>query len=419
MRVKITKLKNLAERQKKLVSNFTHLSVLYSLNLIIPLLLYPYLIKVLGKETYGLVIFAQSIISYFVLLVGFGFNLSATREVSIHRDNKEKLDEIVSCVFIIMGILFVISLAILCFLIFFIPHLFLHKTLLLITMFSCLNEILFPVWYFQGTEKMKNWTQITLISRLIFLVLILIFVKVESDYLKVPLIQNIGYLFSGIFSIYIIFYKDRLTFSWQPWSVLRKFTTNSIPIFFSNISGNIISNTNKVLIGSFLGLAQVSLYDLAEKFLLVLKIPQIIITQGVFPKISIEKNISIVKKLFMISFVFNILFVIGVFCFANYVVVQFIGETMISATPIIKTMSVAILFSSVNSVLGTQVLIAFGHIREYRKAIVLTYLSFFAQIGILWGIDSITLINLARSIVSIELLTSLYMLYFCRKLIYK
>ena len=92
---------------------------------------------------------------------------------------------------------------------------------------------------------------------------------------------------------------------------------------------------------------------------------------------------------------------------------------MISATPVIKTMSVAILFSSVNSVLGTQVLIAFGHIGEYRKAIVLIYLSFFAQIGILWSIDSITLINLARSIVSIELLTSLYMLYFCRKLIFK
>ena len=419
MRDKIIRLKNLAERQKRLVSNFTNLSILYSLNLVIPLLLYPYLIKVLGKETYGLVIFAQSIISYFVLIVGFGFNISATREVSIYRDNKEKLNEIVSCVFIIMGFLFIISFAILCFLIFFIPNLFLHRTLLLITMFSCLNEILFPVWYFQGIEKMKNWTQITLLNRLMFLLLIFIFVKNETDYLKVPFIQNIGYLFSGIFSVYIIFYKHKLTFSWQTASIVRKFAINSIPIFFSNISGNVISNTNKVLIGSFLGLSQVSFYDLAEKFLLLLKIPQIIITQGVFPKISIEKNISIVKKLFVVSFVSNIVFLIGVFCFADYVVVKFIGENMISATPVIKTMCVAILFSSVNSVLGTQVLIAFGYIREYRKAIVLTYLSFFAQIGILWSMDSVSLINLARSIVSIELLTSLYMYYYCRKLIFK
>lgn len=418
MKDKIVRLRGLFERQRKLASNLTNLSILYSLNLVIPILLYPYLIRVLGKETYGLVIFAQSIVSYFVLIVGFGFNLSATREVSIHRHNKEKLNEIVSCVFIIMGILFITSFVILCFLIFFIPSLFLHRTLLLITMFACLNEIFFPVWYFQGTEKMKNWTQITLISRLIFLLLIFLLVKKESDYLMVPLIQNLGYVFSGSLAMYILFYKDNLVFSWQPFSVIRKFAVDTIPIFFSNISGNVISNTNKVLIGSSLGLSHVSLYDLAEKFLLLLKIPQVIITQSVFPKISIEKNTSIVKKLFLLSFASNILFIIGVFCFADYIIIGFFGENMIAAAPVIKTMCVAILFSSINNVLGTQLLIAFGYIHEYRKAIVLTYVSFFAQIGILWGIDSISLINFARSIVSIELLTSLYMYYYCRKLVF-
>ena len=64
--------------------------------MLIPLLSYPYLIRVLGKETYGIIIFAQAIVGYFVILIGFGFNISATKEISINRDDKKKVSEIVS-----------------------------------------------------------------------------------------------------------------------------------------------------------------------------------------------------------------------------------------------------------------------------------------------------------------------------------
>ena len=81
-----------------LIRNFSYLSLLQVFNLILPLIVYPYLIRVLGKETYGLVVFAQSLVFYLVILVGFGFNISATKEVSIHRNDSKKLGEIVSSV---------------------------------------------------------------------------------------------------------------------------------------------------------------------------------------------------------------------------------------------------------------------------------------------------------------------------------
>ena len=199
-------------RDKSLLHNFSYLSVLYAFNLLIPLFTYPYLIRVLGKETYGLVIYAQAIINYFAILVSFGFNISATKEISIHRENKEKLSEIVSSVLIIKAYLFIISFVSLAIFLFFIPQSKGNETLFLLSMTACLNEVLFPIWYFQGIEKMKYWTQITVVSRLIFLIFIFLLIHSPNDYLYVPIIYGIGYLISGSMSLYIIFYKHKIKF---------------------------------------------------------------------------------------------------------------------------------------------------------------------------------------------------------------
>jgi PST family polysaccharide transporter len=69
----------------------------------------PYLVRVLGVEKFGLVAFAQSFIMFFNILVDFGFSLSATREISVNRDNQEKITEIYSSVMIIKFVLIILS----------------------------------------------------------------------------------------------------------------------------------------------------------------------------------------------------------------------------------------------------------------------------------------------------------------------
>ncbi len=116
----INKIKNIAntEDKKRLASNFFSLSVLQIFSYILPLLTLPYLLRVLGVETFGLVSFAAAFIIFFNILVDYGFNLSATREISIHRENKEKITEIYSSVLAIKFMLIFVSLIILSFIVF-------------------------------------------------------------------------------------------------------------------------------------------------------------------------------------------------------------------------------------------------------------------------------------------------------------
>ena len=173
--------------------------------MVLPLITLPYLVRVLGVEVFGLVNFALSIIMYFNILVSFGFELSATREISIHRDNNHKVQEIFWSVMFIKTALLFISFFVLSILLFYIDTLSEYKTLYYTTFGIVVGNVLFPSWFFQGMERMKYITLVNVISSIIFTVLIFVLVRDRTDYIYVPLFKSLGTIVGGIYSLWLVF----------------------------------------------------------------------------------------------------------------------------------------------------------------------------------------------------------------------
>jgi len=191
--------------RKRLTENFLSLSILRALNYLLPLITLPYLVRVLGPEKFGLIAFAQAFIGYFIILTDYGFNLSATREISIHRDEKEKVSKIFNSVMAVKFLLGMLSFIILALILTFIPK-FGNDWLVYIFAFGMvLGNILFPVWFFQGMEKMKYITILNIVAKGIFTVCIFIFIRKMADYIYVPLINSMGFLAAGGLSLGTVF----------------------------------------------------------------------------------------------------------------------------------------------------------------------------------------------------------------------
>ncbi|NMD03315.1 MAG: oligosaccharide flippase family protein, partial [Bacteroidales bacterium] len=105
----IKRIQNVLVENKVVLVNFSFLGILQLTNLIIFIILIPYLYRILGKENYGLVVFAQTVALYFSIIVNYGFNVTATRDISVNRDNQIKRSEIISYVLAIKILFFVIS----------------------------------------------------------------------------------------------------------------------------------------------------------------------------------------------------------------------------------------------------------------------------------------------------------------------
>ncbi|MFT3844276.1 MAG: oligosaccharide flippase family protein [Lacibacter sp.] len=398
-----------------LVKNFSYLSVLQVLNILLPLIAYPYLIRVLGKDVWGLVVFAQAIAAYLVILVSFGFNVSATRFVSIYRNDSKKIDEVFSSVTIIKTTLFLLSLIIMILLILFLNQAKNQKLLFILSLWTCINELLFPVWYFQGIEKMRYITYVSVISKLISIVLIFLFIKHPGDYVLVPLFFLVGTIISGILSLKIILVNDRVKFSWQNYNTLKYYFTDSLTIFISIVAMSVFVNSNKVLIGFFMSMKEVAHYDLAEKIITFFKTPQTILSQTVFPKISKEKNTGFIKKILSGAFLFNFFLAAFLFVTTKYFVLFLGGTEMLPTVYIINILVVTIVLSSISNILGLQVLIPFGYKNEFTYTFVFSSFLYILFITATYLFSKINITNISVAVVLTEFSIVLFAYYYCRK----
>ncbi|WP_163400494.1 oligosaccharide flippase family protein [Flavobacterium fluviatile] len=413
---KILNIKTKILNNKSIVSNFSYLTLFQIFSILFPFFTYPYLLRVLGFDIYGKVIFAQAIATNICIFVNFGFNVSGTNNVATSQENSLKLSEIVSSIYSVKFVIWSFCLLIYFALIQIIPFLRADKWLYIVAFFISFNDLLFPIWFFQGIEKMKYITFINLGVRSLFVILVFIFVKNHKDYLVVPLLNAIGAFLGGIVALWVVVKIEKVKLMTQPISTLRKYLVDSFPLFVSSLSVQIYINGNKLLVGSFLGMTEVAIYDMGEKITSIIKIPIAMISQATFPKVSREKNIRFINRLMWSTLVFISFVYIVVFVLADFIVVLLSGTHNLATVDVVRILAFSSIPVVFNYFLGTHRLIPFGYKKTYLiNTIISSCFFLLGAFGII-GFDIISIHAIAYLDLLTEIVVCLVNLYSCYRL---
>lgn len=95
------KIKKYLDSYKVIFQNTFYLSIIEAIRLIMPFIALPYIITTIGATNYGIIIFSQTIVSYFSIVINWGLDVTSVREVSLSRGSLKKMSLIVSTVFTI------------------------------------------------------------------------------------------------------------------------------------------------------------------------------------------------------------------------------------------------------------------------------------------------------------------------------
>ena len=159
------------------IKDVFYLVALQGINYVMPLIVFPYLMITLGAEKFGYIGFSLSVIQYLMLIVDFGFNFTATKEIAIHKNNQTKIHEIFwATLYAKIGLL-VISFALLLVISFAIPRFQIYSsTLIAFSLMVAANTFSF-VWFFQGLSKIRIVSIVNIFSKLLILPLMFFFHK--------------------------------------------------------------------------------------------------------------------------------------------------------------------------------------------------------------------------------------------------
>lgn len=336
-------LKELVTNNKKIIENYFFMTILQILNSFFYLLIYPYLIRTLGGASYGLFVFATSISTYFIFFVNFGFDLPATKAVIENINDSEVLEDILSCVFTSKMYLFALSIFIFVCILFSIPILKENIELFLLCFAPVFSFIIFPQWYFQAIQKMKVVTYIQLGIKILSLPLIFLFIKDKDDLLLYSLIVSFSTIIGGLIAFLIVRFKDNLKIRFVNFSRVKPWFKDAFPFFLSTSAGVIKEQSITIIIGTFFGMKEVAIYDLASKIIIVPRTIFMSVNAAIFPKIINNIVRSTIKKIINIEIFVSLLVIFLILIFGDFVVNILGGNEMGEAYYLAVLLSVTVM----------------------------------------------------------------------------
>jgi PST family polysaccharide transporter len=362
--------------RRRLLNNIVSLYLLQGLNYIIPIAVLPYLVRVLGMETYGLVAVAQAFAQYFNILTDYGFNFSATRSIAQSKDEPGQISRIFCCVFLIKISLTAVGFLALGCVLLTVPRMRHDWTIYIYAFVGIVGNVLFPVWYFQGLERMRHISIITGATKTLSAVLLFVFVHHSRDGALAVAIQSLGMLLAGAIGFAVCTRSADIDLQWPCWQDLRTCSAEGWHLFVSTASLSLYTNTNVFLVGMLAGNVQAGYFSAADRLVRATNGLVAPITQAVFPYISSlapassEAALAFIARSLKLMSGLALLPVITIFVLARPIAVLCFGYAADGAIPVMRWIAPLPFLVAVTSVLGVLTMLTFGLDKQFSRILI-------------------------------------------------
>jgi PST family polysaccharide transporter len=357
----------------RLVDNLISLYLLQGLNYLLPMAVLPYLVRVLGMETYGLVAFSQAFAQYFIILTDYGFNFSATRFVAQHREDRRAVRAMFWQILVLKTGLMFLGLGILWGMVLAVPRVRHDTPYLLLAFIAVAGNVLFPQWYFQGIEKMRYISVFTGIAKIVSAALIFSLVHGPADGLRAVGILSSGTLLAGAMGACTTLRGIGLEFEWPSPDSLRATLWEGWHLFVASASVSLYTNTNVFLVGLLAGNVEAGYFSAAEKLIRAMAGAVGPITQAIYPRISAlvvssrAAGLALASKSLAWMTGSSLLLSLASFVLARPVAALLFGAAGSGSVPIIRWIAPLPFLIAISNVLGIQTMMTFGLDRQLSR----------------------------------------------------
>jgi O-antigen/teichoic acid export membrane protein len=378
-------------QKNSLFKNAVYKSLLSFVSIVVPLIVGPYIARVLDVNLYGIYNTVYSDFQIFLIFASFGVYTYGVREISKIRDDKKKVAKLFTNLFvvslisnIIVGIIFLVFALT--------TSTGITKSIYLLFLIQIVANIFYIEFVNEALENYKFITIKSIVVKLLYLAALLIFVKKPTDIIPYALIICITVFLNNFLSF--LYVRKKIPFDFKNVEIVKYISPLLLVVIITNIDA-LYGTLDMVILGKLVNGFSVTIYYIPYYIVGTLgSIPYSIINVGIprlsynyenLGKLEYEKTLKKITSS-LLFLIFPICF--GVFVLSKEVIWLYAGEKYIAAAPILALSCIFKIFISCQSVLTNLVLYIHG-----KEKIIVKYGLFF---GILNGISDIVLYYLGQ-----------------------
>lgn len=359
-----------------LAHNILYLFITQGINYLLPFLSLPFLFRVLGDDTYGIVATAYSYYIFLIIIIDFGFEYYSTRRVSQNSENQGELNRIVSLTYFSKIIILLVCLIATVFIVNLVQNFKNYASVFYYMMGIPIGTALFPMFLFQGMQKMKFVTIVTTITKCASFLPMFIFVRSASDVNIVSICYSCGYFLSAIISIVLLKSNFHISFVSVRFRDIIATIKGSSLFFLSRVSASSYCVGTTIILNIICGNVVSGYYDVATK--LVTFATNLInpVTQALYPYMSATNRTDVIKKFLKYGSIFGFLIFV-LFESTSYWIMKFVfGVTAPEAINTFRILTLALLFVMPSYLSGYPLLAARGYDKYVNITVILASVIF-------------------------------------------
>lgn len=394
----------------RLVKNTAALFVVQISTYAAPMLVLPYLSRILSTAHFGLIAFATSFNWYFMTLVEYGFNLTATRRIAIFRDDPEKISRIFSSVMAAKAFLTIIGFGLMLGTVLLTPKLRPDLKLFCLSFLLVIGDLLFPLWLFQGLQKLENLVWRDLGSKLLSLCLIFLFVHKDGDYLWAAGFQAGSMMVAGVVGICSVPVMTRVR--WVMPSVEEVMTAlrEGWPVFLSMAALTLTTSTNIFVLGLRAGPVDVAYYTGAYRLIVAIRALVTPVVTALYPYISHmafnsrENAIAFLRKYALVLAAPFLATSLILLAGASPIVRILYGVKYLPTIPLLRVLAFSPFLLALQTTYSTFYMLGFGYEKEWSRIIfqttVLNFLVLPPLIFLIWPPAALSITGITLDVFS-------------------
>ncbi|MDC1179709.1 oligosaccharide flippase family protein [Flavobacteriaceae bacterium] len=336
------------------IKNFFNLIINQGINILIALLATRILFSTLGEAQYGLVNLALSVVLLSSITVSYGYHLNGPKRIALFRDESAKKETLINEI-IATRVIIAFGMAIILFcLTYFFGFFKSYAALLYYSLILLFSQALFPMFYFQGNDKIAWASLVNAFAKGAYLLLIVLFIKIPEDATYVNFLFGITALIVYIVSWIIIYKKEKIKWVWVSIHNIKKRFVENFQFFISSIAGHVSIHGGLIILSNFVNNSVLGEFALAQKIALLMRMVPVFFTQAILQKASIlfKSDKAEFKRYVNLIFIIglSITFAMGLIAviFSNWIIFLLAGSQVLYSETILKILAFIPFMSMLN-----------------------------------------------------------------------